>query len=110
MAVDEDLLERVRALIAAEPAISESRMFGGVGMMRGGNLALAVRGKGGLLVRVVEGEVDRALAEPGTEQAVMRGRPMTGWLIVESAAVAKAADLRRWVRRGLTAAAALPAK
>ena len=104
MAYDEQLAERVRGLMSKEPGISEKRMFGGLAFMCDGAMSVVVRGKGGLMVRVSPAVLDAALAEPGATEAVMRGRPMTGWVIVEPSVVDKAADLRRWVKRGLTAA------
>lgn len=110
MAYDEDLANRVRTLVAAEPGITEKRMFGGLAMLRNGNMAVAVRGRGGLLVRVDPSDMDKVTAEPGASAAIMRGRPMPGWVAVEASAVDKATDLRRWVKRGMAAAAARPAK
>jgi hypothetical protein len=85
-------------------------MFGGLAMLCNGNMAVAIRGGGGLMVRVSPADEDKALAENGAELAVMRGRPMTGWVVVETGAVTKAADLRRWVKRGIGYAKTLPAK
>jgi TfoX/Sxy family transcriptional regulator of competence genes len=110
MAYDEDLADRVRALLSGESGIDEKRMFGGLAMMLNGNMAVVVRGKGGLMVRVDPATTERLLTEPGTEAMEMRGKSMAGWITVEPAACAKAADLRRWVRRGVTYARSLPAK
>jgi TfoX/Sxy family transcriptional regulator of competence genes len=107
MAYDEKLADRVRALVATEPGMTEKRMFGGLALLREGHMAVVIRGKGGLMVRVAPSTLDKALAEPGASGAVMRGRPMTGWVVIEPSAVDRAADLRRWVKRGLSACAAL---
>jgi TfoX/Sxy family transcriptional regulator of competence genes len=110
MAYDEDLANRVRTMIAGEPGITEKRMFGGLAMLRNGNMAVSVRGKGGLLVRVDPDQTAKVIAEPGAAVAIMQGREMPGWITVEASAVDKAADLRRWVKRGLAYAATLPPK
>jgi TfoX/Sxy family transcriptional regulator of competence genes len=110
MAYDEELANRVRELIAGERGIDERRMFGGLAMMLNGNMAVVIRGKGGLMVRVDPAETDRFLTERGARATEMRGRTMRGWITVEAAAVAKAADLRRWVQRGIGYARDLPAK
>jgi TfoX/Sxy family transcriptional regulator of competence genes len=105
MAYDEDLANRVRALMPRgkqAPAIEEKRMFGGIAVMLNGNMAVVIRGKGGLMVRVDPDESDRLLAEPGAQATEMRGRPMRGWLTIDPAACAKEADLRRWVSRGVS--------
>ena len=53
---------------------------------------------------------DDLLAEPGVDLMEMRGKRMAGWITVEADSVGKAADLRRWVKRGVTYARSLPAK
>ncbi len=52
MAYDEDLAERIRALVATERGLSEKKMFGGIAFLVGGNMAIAASGQGGILVRV----------------------------------------------------------
>ena len=42
MAYDEQLAARVRELMAARPDVVERKMFGGVGWMVGGNMAVGV--------------------------------------------------------------------
>jgi TfoX/Sxy family transcriptional regulator of competence genes len=103
MAYDEELAERVRVMVAREPGITEKRMFGGLAFMCDGNMSVVVRGKGGLMVRIAPASDASALLGPGVTEAVMRGRVMTGWVIIEPSVVDKAADLRRWVKRGLAA-------
>jgi TfoX/Sxy family transcriptional regulator of competence genes len=110
MAYDEKLAARVRALLKGERAIEETRMFGGLAMLLRGNLAVAVRGKGGLLVRVAPDDSDGVLAEPGAKLMKMRGKGLRGWIAVAPDACAKPADLKRWVKRGIEYAKRLPAK
>ncbi|MGR6320858.1 TfoX/Sxy family protein [Micromonospora soli] len=110
MAYDEDLANRVRELLAPEPGFAEKRMFGGLAMMMNGNMAVVVRGAGGLMVRLNPAEFEQAEAEPGAQATVMRGRPMRGWITVDPSACARDADLARWVARGVGYAGTLPAK
>ncbi|MEU7762579.1 TfoX/Sxy family protein [Micromonospora aurantiaca (nom. illeg.)] len=110
MAYDEDLANRVRERLGREPGITERRMFGGLAMMLRGNMAVVVRGAGGLMVRVDPAEAERALAEPGAEATVMRGREMRGWVTVSPATCERDPDLTRWVERGVRFARTLPAK
>ncbi|WP_027344254.1 TfoX/Sxy family protein [Hamadaea tsunoensis] len=112
MAYDEELAERVRGLVAGERGVSEKRMFGGLAMLIDGNMAVAVRGQGGLLVRLLPDDpaYEKILAEKGADEAVMRDRPMRGWIAVEESACTKAADLKKWVGRGVASARALPKK
>jgi TfoX/Sxy family transcriptional regulator of competence genes len=110
MAFDERLAERVRELLVDEEGITEKRMFGGLGFLLNGNLAVSASGRGGLLVRIDPDEFDSLLAPPQVEMMEMRGRRMTGWLIVTSEAITTKSDLVSWGRRGLDYAASLPSK
>ncbi|WP_433281958.1 TfoX/Sxy family protein [Micromonospora sp. CA-244673] len=110
MAYDEDLADRVRELVEREPGFAEKRMFGGLAMMVRGNMAVVVRGAGGLMVRIDPTESERLEAEPGAQATVMRGRLMRGWITVDPSACAGDADLARWVDRGVGYTGTLPAK
>ena len=110
MAYDEELAGRVRELMAGESSVSETKMFGGLGLMISGNMAVAVRGQGGLLVRVDPSESKALLAEPGAALMEMRGRSMAGWVTVEAGAVEDGEALARWVARGVGYAKSLPPK
>ena len=46
MAYDEELAHRIRALVATQPGLSEKKMFGGVGFLVGGHLAVSASGRG----------------------------------------------------------------
>jgi TfoX/Sxy family transcriptional regulator of competence genes len=113
MAYDEAFAERVRSIVGrlASVPVTEQRMFGGLGFLLGGNMAVAVQGRnGGLLVRVDPDQTETLLAQPGATLMEMSGRSMRGWLTVEAAVLSKDTDLRRWVKRGIDYATTLPAK
>ena len=110
MAYDEELADRIRALIADVPAVTEQRMFGGLGFMVGGNMAVAASGQGGLLVRVDPDETDALVEQPHASRMEMRGREMKGWLRVEAEGVRGQGELEPWVRRGVAYARSLPPK
>jgi TfoX/Sxy family transcriptional regulator of competence genes len=110
MAFDEDLADRVRGLVGRERGLTEKRMFGGLAMLLDGTMAVVVRGKGGLLVRVDAADYDTVQAEPGAAPAQMRGGSMRGWITVSPAGCATDTDLRRWVTRGVNAARNAPKK
>jgi TfoX/Sxy family transcriptional regulator of competence genes len=105
MAYDEALASRLRDLA---PGLSEKKMFGGLALLRDGNMAVGVYGDG-LLVRVSPGEHDALRAEPGVRPFDMGGRTMAGWLLV-GGEVLDDHTLRAWVSRGVTYAASLPPK
>lgn len=107
MAYDSDLAERVRAIVATEPGITERRMFGGLAFLAGGHLAVSASGRGGLMVRVDPASTDALLDEPRVTRFVMRGRALDGWLHVRPAPEDDA-GLRHWVQHGLAHARSLP--
>ena len=110
MAYDEDLADRIRELLASEKGVTEQKMFGGLGFMIGGNMAVAASGQGGLMVRVDPDQSDRLTASGNAAPMVMRGRPMKGWLRVDSDHVRTKKQLSPWVRRGVDYAGSLPPK
>ena len=107
---DEDLADRIRELVGEEAGLSEMRMFGGLAFLVHGNMAVAARGRGGLMVRVDPAESDRLVASTPATPMVMRGREMAGWLRVPSADVATKRQLKPWVTRGVGYARSLPPK
>jgi TfoX/Sxy family transcriptional regulator of competence genes len=110
MAYNEELAERIRALIGDEPAVTEQRMFGGLAFLIGGNMAMAASGQGGILVRADPEESEALVAASTARPMEMRGREMRGWLRVEAEDVGTDAELAKWVDVGSTFARSLPAK
>jgi TfoX/Sxy family transcriptional regulator of competence genes len=110
VAYDEDLANRIRALVAAESGVSEMKMFGGLAFLIGGNMSVAASGQGGLMVRVDPEETDALVAEPHAAPFVMRGREMQGWLRVDDEGVRTRRQLEPWVKRGVAYARSLPPK
>ena len=110
MAYDEELADRIRAVLGDEARLSEQRMFGGLAFLIGGNMAVAASGQGGLMVRVDPARSDELVAGGVARPMVMRGREMAGWLRVEADAVQTPDELGRWVRLGADYAGSLPPK
>ncbi|HEX3510660.1 MAG TPA: TfoX/Sxy family protein [Solirubrobacteraceae bacterium] len=110
MAYDEDVANRVRELVALEDGLDERRMFGGLAFLIDGNLALAVSQRDALLVRVGPDGAADALSRPHTEQAVMGGRVMRGWVYVSFEGVRTKRELAPWARRAIAFARSLPPK
>jgi TfoX/Sxy family transcriptional regulator of competence genes len=110
MAYDEDLADRIRELLSEHRGVTEKKMFGGLAFLIGGNMAIAASGQGGALVRVDPGKADRLVETTPAEAAVMRGRPMQGWLRVESGDLRTKRHLERWVKLGSAYAESLPPK
>ncbi len=107
MPYDEQLAARVRDAIAPEGPVVEKRMFGGLGFVLDGNLAVCASSGGGLLVRVPD---SAAVTGEGVEPMVMGGRASRTWVEVSASALASDDDLAAWVGRGVAVARSLPPK
>lgn len=110
MAYDELLANRIRELIGAHPDVTEQKMFGGLAFLIGGNMAIAASGQGGVLVRVDPSKSQSIAGKSDAETAVMRGRPMDGWLRVADEHVSSQRQLGKWVKLGVDYAGSLPPK
>ena len=107
MAYDEGLAVRLLDILREEAGLAEKKMFGGLAVLLGGNMAVGVHGDD-LLVRTDPEQQDILLAEPGTRPFDMTGRPMKGWIVIDASMCAEDDDLRRWVSRGVAHARSLP--
>jgi TfoX/Sxy family transcriptional regulator of competence genes len=104
MPYDEAVAARIREALTPEFDVVEKKMFGGLAFLVAGHMAIAASGQGGMLVRVEPEDHDTFLAEPGAAPFEMRGKPMRGWLRVDSD------DVETWVSRGVEYARSLPPK
>ena len=110
MAYDEKLADRIRHLVDGEPDLTEMKMFGGLGFLIRGNMAVAASGQGGMLVRVDPEESDDLVASTTARPMEMRGRSLRGWLQVPSDEVRTKKQLSKWVQKGTVYARSLPGK
>jgi TfoX/Sxy family transcriptional regulator of competence genes len=110
MAYDEELANRIRELVAAQPGVVEQRMFGGLAFLINGHVSVSVSGSGGLLLRCDPAETETLLGKPHADPFEMRGREMRGWLRVHQDGVRTKRQLERWVDRSVSYARSLPAK
>lgn len=108
MAYDEELANRIRAVLSAEEDLTEKAMFGGLGFMLGGRMAVAAGSKGVLMVRIDPAEGDALVDGDRVRFVRMRGREMRGWLDVHPEAIADDDELRAFVGRGAAYVRSLP--
>lgn len=111
MAYDKNLAARIQKIMddLNPTALSEKKMFGGIGYLVQGNMACGVN-KDNLIVRVgTEGYVD-ALNRQGARPFDMTGKPMSGWVLVNPSGFETDQALREWVKLGLDFAGSLQAK
>ena len=110
MAYDEDLANLLRELLSSEDGLSEQAMFGGLGFLVNGNMAIAASGQGGLLVRCDPAATDDLVSRPHAGRFEMRGRAMDGWLRVAPEGARSKRQVEPWVRVGTGYARSLPPK
>ncbi len=109
MAYDQQLAGRIRPLVGKKKTVTEKKMFGGVGWLVNGNMAVGIW-KESLVVRVGPDAYAACLEEPHVAEFDITGRPMRGWVLIAPDAFATKRDLQRWLDLGLSFAATLPAK
>jgi TfoX/Sxy family transcriptional regulator of competence genes len=107
VAYDEELGDRIRDVLAARDHVREQKMFGGLGFMVGGHMAVGVI-KDELMARVGADGEDEALAQPHARAMDFTNRPMTGFIQVAAEGVATEEQVRPWIGRALAFVATLP--
>jgi TfoX/Sxy family transcriptional regulator of competence genes len=110
MAYDEDLVDRLRELLADEDAVTEKRMFGGYAFLLHGNMSVSASRNGGLLARIDPADSEAALARPHVALMEMGGRTMAGWITVAPEGLKTKRELAAWVKRSVAFVKTLPAK
>ena len=108
MSYDEDLADRVRAVLPRGDTVTERQMFGGLAFMLGGHMCCGVV-KDSLMVRLGPESTARALEQPHVRPMDFTGRPMKGMIFVEPAGLHGDA-LRQWVDAAADYACGLPPK
>lgn len=102
------LAERIRAAMPSEH-VTERRMFGGITFLLNGNM-LCCSSKQGLMIRVGKDAEAKALSQPHARPCLGTGRRMAGFIMVETAGIAEAAALSRWLEIARTYVSRLPPK
>ncbi len=117
MAYNTKLAERIRLQLDGIPFV-EKKMFGGVGYMFNGNSPALAPGasvacgvtKNDLIVRVDPDRHASLLKKPHVRPFDMTGRPMKGWLVVETDGIKTDKQLNTWIKEGVEFALTLPPK
>ena len=108
MAYNLKLAERIRIELGEIPFV-EKKMFGGVGFLIHGNMAVGMY-KEDLIVRVHPAKHEKLLKKTGVKLFDITGRPMKGWLMVEPEGCKTAKQLSAWVKESVEFALTLPPK
>ena len=109
MAYDEQLAERVRAVLAGQSGLTERKMFGGLAFMLAGNMCVGVA-QDQLMVRLGRDLYEEALTRPYAAPMDFTGRPMKGFVYVTPGGISTPAALGEWVDLGVQFCRTLPAK
>jgi TfoX/Sxy family transcriptional regulator of competence genes len=108
VAYDEDLADRVRAVLPAGEPVTERQMFGGLAFMLGGRMFCGIV-KDALMARLGPEAAGRALDQPHVRPMDFTGRPMKGMVCIDPSGLQGDA-LRQWVDAAAGYARALPSK
>ncbi|MEV4775106.1 TfoX/Sxy family protein [Microbacterium sp. LWH12-1.2] len=93
-----ELADRIRALLSADVALEERRMFGSRAFLVEGRILVGARKGGVLLVRVTTEHGAALLTQPGATPAVMGARTMSpNWLDVAPSAIEDDDALMFWL-------------
>jgi len=109
MVYDAGLADRMREVLAGEPAVTEKRMFGGLAFLVAGQMAVGAT-SGGVMVRIDPAQGDALLTDARASRMVMQGRELAGWLLVDLGESATDDDLERWISYGVDYVRSLPPK
>ena len=122
MPYDRVLADRIRMVLGEEllggeldddlgdlGLVDEKQMFGGLGFMVAGHLAVCAgrEGDGDLMVRVDPADLEELCTDVHVEPMAMAGRASKSWVNVAPEALTDEA-LTAWVARGVTAARSAP--
>jgi len=108
MAYNEKLAKRIRDTLGDIPFV-ERKMFGGVGFLVHGNMAVGVY-KDDMIVRVKHDAHEKLLKKKHTKVFDITGRAMKGWLMVNPDGCKTAKQLSDWINEGVSFALTLPPK
>ena len=85
-------------------------MFGGIGFVIDGHMAVGVKRRGCLMLHCSKEETEALLAKPGARPFEMRGREMKGWLRADAESISTKRALEPWAVQSVALARALPPK
>jgi hypothetical protein len=109
MAFDTKLADRIRERLGKRKGLTEKKMFGGMAFLLNGNMCCGVHGDD-MIVRLDPVGTDEALSKRHTRVFDLTGRPMKGWILVESKGLTSADTLDEWIGVATKYAGSLPAK
>lgn len=109
MSYDENLADRVGALLKGKRSVTEKKMFGGLCFIVNGNMACGVEKKK-LVVRVGLDDYEKFLKQKHVRKMDFTGKPLKGFIYEMPEGLLRSDSLRKWVDRGVQFARSLPKK
>lgn len=109
MSYNTELEEHIDAATRRWKDVEKKKMFGGVGYLLKGNMALGIH-KDFLIVRMDKEQGEQSLKNANVLPFDITGKPMAGWVMVKEAGWKSAAGLTKWLDIGKKFALSLPEK
>jgi len=109
MAYDEGVAERLREQFVDRPGIREKKMFGGLAFLCRGHMLVGIIGDS-LMARVGPAGYADALMQPHVREMDFTGKPMKGYVYVDSTGIESDTDLNKWLELCLHFNESLPSK
>jgi TfoX/Sxy family transcriptional regulator of competence genes len=109
MAYNEELEARIENIVSGWKNTNKKKMFGGVCHLLNGNMFCGVY-KDFLILRLGEANSNEAMNLPFVRPFDITGRPMKGWVMVESQGFGTDEALKEWLDQARKFVSALPAK
>ncbi len=109
MGYDEKTAERVRRILSRRRDVVEKKMVGGLSFMVNGSMCCGLTSTA-LMVRVGPEAYEGALAQPHTRPMEFTGKPLAGFVCVDSRGYRTDTALAKWIHRGIDFVSTLPAK
>lgn len=109
MAYDQELAHRVLHAFESLHPYVDKKMFGGLGIMINGNMCVGVVNDS-LVVRVGKEQYQALLQIEGVSPFDFTGKPLTGWVYVDSDVLLDSDSLHHWLMIALDFVLTLPHK
>lgn len=109
MVYSESLASRIRQIFSGRRGITEKKMFGGIGFLLHGNMCVGVS-QTSLIVRLGPEQADAARKQPNVIEFDVAGRPLRGWVMIESEGIETDGQLTEWIERAVDFVETLPRK
>jgi TfoX/Sxy family transcriptional regulator of competence genes len=100
MAFNEDLAEKVRKALSSQKALEEKKMMGGLTFMVNDKMCLGVINDD-LMARIDPEVYEESLERTGCRQMDFTGKPMKGYVFVDSSGTDRKKDFDHWVSLAL---------